>query len=354
MKKRFTAMAMAMVMVATLMAGCAGTAAAPSAAPAPAAEASAPAAEAPAADKEYTKTNMVIAVHTTSTSLEYQAMEYLTQIIGERSGGAITTELYGDGVLGGEEDILEQVQTNTVQLATSGFGGTDKYIGDINCWSAPYLFTSAEQVLASHAGKLGDAVREEFNKNDMIFVGILLRGFRKLTSNKLIEKPEDLKGLKLRLPSTQAWITVWDSMGAITTPMPSSEIFQALQTGVIDAQENPISSIYAKGLWEVQKYVINTDHLADYLELVMSKNWYESLNADTQALVDECLADSIAYMDKIVAESEEGMIEDMKAKGMEFIDVDKAAFAEAAQPGLEKLRSTWQDWVYDEAMSYIQ
>lgn len=294
--------------------------------------------------------NPTVAVHCQSTTLDYKAIEYFCNLLEERSGGKIKPVLIGDGVLGDEAAILEQVAVNTVQVATTGFSGLDKYIAKVNCWSVPYLFTSVDQVKASFAGRLGDAARALFKEKGIYYVGNTYRGNRQLTANRPIKTPADLKGLKLRLPDTAAWITVWESMGTIPTPIASSEVFSALQTKVVDAQENPISSIYAKALWEVQDYVIMTNHIVDFLAVTMSAQFYDGLNSATQALIDECMAEALEYMEKLTAENEGRMIEEMKAKGMEFIEVDTSLFAEAAQPGVAKVAAQWEDWVYDEAV----
>jgi tripartite ATP-independent transporter DctP family solute receptor len=291
-----------------------------------------------------------VAVHCQSTTLDYEAMEYFCDLLKERSNGKIKPVLIGDGVLGDEASILEQVEVNTVEIATTGFSGLDKYIAKVNCWSVPYLFTSVDQVKASFEGKLGDAARSIFENKGIMYVGNTYRGNRQLTSNRLVRTPSDLRGLKLRLPDTAAWITVWQAMGTIPAPIASSEVFTALQTRVVDAQENPISSNYAKALWEVQDYVIMTNHIVDFLAVTWSKKFYDGLNVATQNLFDECMKDALTYMEKLTEENEELMIADMKARGMEFVEVDTSLFAQAAQPGVARVASQWEDWVLDEAL----
>lgn len=295
-----------------------------------------------------------LAVHCQSTTLDYKAMEYFTKLVEEKSEGKIKFTLIGDGVLGDEASILEQVEVNAVEFATTGFSGLDKYISKVNCWSVPYLFTSVDEVKASFAGKLGDAARAIFAEKGIIYMGNTYRGNRQMTSNRLINTPADLKGLKLRLPDTAAWITVWKSMGTLPTPIASSEVFTALQTRVVDGQENPISSIYAKALWEVQDYVIMTNHIVDFLAVTMSKKYYDGLNPATQNLFNECMAEALVYMEKLTADNEGRMKADMIAKGMEFIEVDTSKFADAAQSGVAQVAAQWEDWVFDEAVKVVK
>ncbi len=363
-RKNLIALFLAALMAVTLISGCSGAAnpaassAAPAAPSAPATQPSAAPSEAPAASGdslgEIDETTVVVGVHVQIKTLDYAAMEYFCKLLEERSGGKIKTELYGEGTLGDEAGILEQVQVNTVQIATTGFSGLDKYISSVNCWSVPYLFTSVDQVKASFDGKLGDAARALFEENGIYYMGNTYRGNRQLTASRAIATPKDLSGLKLRLPDTSAWIKVWESMGCLASPIASAEVFSALQTGVVDAQENPISSIYAKDLWEVQDYVVMTNHIVDFLAVTMSKKFYDGLSPATQALIDECMADALDYMEKSVAESESKMVEEMKGHGMEFIEVDTSAFAEAAQGGIAEVAKGWEDWVFDAALEIVK
>ncbi|MGI6030487.1 MAG: DctP family TRAP transporter solute-binding subunit [Eubacteriales bacterium] len=298
--------------------------------------------------------SLTVAVHSGGEVMEAKSMKYMAEILEERSGGNVTPEVFTDGLLGNESDILEQVELNTVQIATTGFAGLDKYISSVNCWSVPYLFPDVEAVKASLEGPIGDAARAKFEEKGIIYVGNLFRGNRQLTSTKKVETPEDLKGLKLRLPDTAAWVTVWEAMGAITSPIASSEVFSALQTGVVDGQENPISSCYAKALWEVQDYIIMTNHIVDFLVLTASKDFYDSLSDDYKALFDQCMQESMDWNYEQTLATEESLLAEMVDKGMEVVEVDTALFAEVAQPGFEKVAENWEDWVLEAALEYAK
>ncbi len=347
--KKLTSLILTLVLLLSLASGCSGSTQDNTGAE----TAQATGETASNASEEIEDATIIVAVHTQIKSLDYQALEYFCKIIEERSNGKIKTELYGEGQLGDEASILEQVTVNTVQIATTGFSGLDKYISSVNCWSVPYLFTGVDQVKASFEGKLGDAARKLFEEKDIYYVGNTYRGNRQLTANKAITTPEELKGLKLRLPDTSAWIKVWESMGCLASPISSAEVFSALQTGVVDAQENPISSIYAKNLWEVQDYVIMTNHIVDFLAVTMSKKFYDGLNPATQNLIDECMAEALDHMEKLTADNETTMKQEMIEHGMEFIEVDTSKFAEAAKAGISEVASQWDDWVYDAALEIV-
>jgi len=194
-------------------------------------------------------------------------------------------------------------------------------------------------------------MREEFAKNNLLCYGLIFRGNRQLTSNKLIEKPADLVGLKLRLPQTAAWVKVWTQLGAMPTTIATAEVFSALQTGVVDAQENPIISNNQKGLQEVQKYTVMTNHIVDFIGYLVCKPFIDELNAEDRALVETAIKDATAYAQELYKEQEAEARAAMEKAGMKFVDIDVAPFKEKALANIDSLKGNWADWVYDEALN---
>lgn len=300
------------------------------------------------------KMNLVLASHLAVGSIENQVMqEYIIDELNRRTGGNITGAVYEGGALGSEMEVIEQIINGTCTLALTSYSTIDNYAGEYNTFGIPYFYTSKEEVLASWDGPIGEKVKEAYKANGLGFDYLMFRGNRQLTTNTEVDGPEDLKGLKLRLPENQVSMAVWGSMGALTYPIDSSEVFTALQLGTVDAQENPISSNYSKGLWEVQKYTVLTNHVVDFLGYVWNDSWYQSLTPEYQKLFDEVLAAAAQKATELEVANEAKLRAEMEEKGMQFVEVDTSAFAEAAQPAISELAAGWAEGVYEQALADI-
>jgi len=302
----------------------------------------------------YPKMEIQMAVNN-ANSIDAFVLEHFGELIEEKSGGNITSVLFG-GTLGSENEIVEQIRTNTVHMYVSAVATISNYAAAFNTFSVPYLYEDEDKFYTSWRGKIGDAIRESYEASGFYTSEnqVLIRGFRQLTSNKMVNTPDDLNGLKLRLPEIPEWITVWGILGAIPTPISSSEVFSALQMGVVDGQENPIISNYDKGLQEVQDYTILTNHIVDILPVVWSKDWFDGLDEDTQKLVKECLDEAMIWGTEECKKREEDYRAEMESAGMEFIEVDSTPFAEKAIQSLTEISKGWDSWVYDQLMEDIQ
>ena len=355
--KKLVATVMTLAMLVGTLAACGSSQTAAPAAAEPAAKTEEAAAE-PEEEKEEKsdalegeKTNIIIGSVLNAGSPENEAMQWILDTLNEKSGGNITGTLYEGGSIGSESELLEQCRNNDCQITMTSLVGIDKFAPEYNTISVPYLYASQDQIRKSWEGPIGENIRKKFEENGMYYDGIIFRGNRSLTANEIIDTPDKLKGFKLRLPETQQWVTVWGGMGALPTPTAASETFSALQTGVVDGQENNITSNYNKGIWQVQKYTLLTNHVVDTYIFCWSKEWYDGLSKDYQNLVYETILEAAERATKNTADKEAELRAEMEANGMEFVDVDIAKFKEAALPFIEKVAEGWADGVYDQAMA---
>ena len=172
----------------------------------------------------------------------------------KNSNGEMAVKLLGPEV-GGERDLQEGTSRNEFQIFQSGDMAVSTYGVKYAVMSGPFLFPGYDAVDKVYKGKLGEKLNEALIKNgNLRILGLSRRGARLLTANKPIPSPTELKGLKLRVPEIPQWVTVWKELGALPTPVAWPEVFTALQTGVVNGQENPIMQIYEGKLYEVQKY----------------------------------------------------------------------------------------------------
>jgi TRAP-type C4-dicarboxylate transport system substrate-binding protein len=180
--------------------------------------------------------------HPRTGTADVEGLFHFKKIVEERSNGDIQIKVFFGGTLGGERELVEQLKLGTVQLCLGGWGTRGAYIKDIMPWGVPYLFSNKDQILKTIDGRIGKEVKAAYEKNGIIWNGVYFRGNRQLTTNRNVKTPADLKGMKIRLPENPDWLVVWKAFGCFPTPIPSPEIFNSLQTGVVEAQENPVSS----------------------------------------------------------------------------------------------------------------
>ncbi|MFC7319314.1 TRAP transporter substrate-binding protein [Halobacillus campisalis] len=276
----------------------------------------------------------------------YQGMEEFKKIVEEETDGNVTVELFPGNELGSTAEQMEQVKTNTIQMMSSGDPGMD----EIEYLSLPYLMKSNEHwshVLASDIGEEWNEqlVSEEGVQN----IAILPRGPRVVSANDPIETPEDMKGLKIRAPEVDYYIETFDALGASPTPMDFGELYNGLQTGVVDAQENPLETIYASGFQEVQDYIINTNHMFKPAFVTVNDEFLQSLPEDYRETVMDAATKGEEYAKEQLDASAEEMRTEIEDSGVEFIDPDVEAFKEATQSVRDEMGTEiWGEDLYEQ------
>jgi TRAP-type C4-dicarboxylate transport system substrate-binding protein len=182
-------------------------------------------------------------------------------------------------------------------------------------------------------------------------LGAIKRGPRNITSNKEIHTPDDLKGFIIRTPESKMTMAAFEAMGAKPTPMAFSEIFTSLQQGVINGQENPLANIYDGSLYEVQKYVIETEHLRAWVYFAISEARFSSFSPAAQEMISECATEAIAYEHELFLEEEAQLKQTLEDKGMTFIEVDQDLFKEKAVAGVLEVLTDRQKAIYEKMVA---
>jgi len=256
----------------------------------------------------------------------------------QKSHGEMVVKLLGPE-MGGERDIQEATSRNEFQIMQSGDMGVSTWGAKYAVISVPWLFPGYDAVEKVYKGKIGQLLNEAMIKNGNVrIVGLSRRGARLLTATNSIPSPSELKGLKLRVPEIPQWVAVWKQIGALPTPVAWPEVFTALQTGVVNGQENPIMQIYEAKLYEVQKFVMMTEHLSTYFHWIVNEKFYQSLNPANRKLVEDTVksaADWGSGKQQEKAAELRAIME--KQYGVKFVDVDKSKFIQLARPAIEKI-----------------
>jgi TRAP-type C4-dicarboxylate transport system substrate-binding protein len=187
------------------------------------------------------------------------------------------------------------------------------------------------------------------NKSKLRFLGYMHRGPRYLTTtSRIIHEPNDLLGLKLRVPELPVYIKSWKAFGANPTPIPYSDIFMALKQGVVDGQENPLEVIYTSHLYETQHYIMRTRHLIGFYIIVVGEKFYEKFSNKEQVAIQDAVDEAISYQNSIVNKYEQFYIEKLENYGVKFIDVDRKSFEYIAKKKLPvEFKDVWAPQIFE-------
>lgn len=266
--------------------------------------------------------------------------EKFVELVDEASGGRIKINFFQDAVLGSETENMQQIKTGEIHIGKFGDNFGSQIATGIDPTVIPFIFESLDDVKAVYSDEtLGAAIAKAAKENNNVYlIGLQDRSPRLLTASKEIATPDQLKGVKVRVPEIDSWVTVWNGMGALSTVVAWSETYSALQTGVVDAQENPIDNIYSNKIFEVNKYIMNTEHLQGLHHWCINADFYDSMDAEAQQILADCLAEAIEWANGELEAMNAQYKEDILADGsVTFVDVDKNVWREAATPGIEKV-----------------
>lgn len=245
--------------------------------------------------------------------------------------GRIEVEVFPNESLGKEMDLINGMQLGTADLTISG-ESLQNWAPMAALLAIPYGYKSLEHMDSVAGGEIGEQIQAQIiDKAKVRPIAYFARGPRNLTSKRPIESPDDLDGLKLRVPNVPLFVDVWKSLGAQPTPMAFSEVFTSLQNGTIDAQENPLALIKSANFNEVQSYVNLTEHVRSWIYLVLSEGtWAKLSDADKEAVM-EAARRAQAFEREMFLADEQKLAAELQEKGMTFVEVDGGAFASQAK-----------------------
>ncbi|WP_108258869.1 TRAP transporter substrate-binding protein [Mangrovicoccus ximenensis] len=261
----------------------------------------------------------------------HQASEKFAEELSSLTEGRIEVEIYPNETLGKEMDVINGMQLGTADMTITG-ESLQNYAPMAALLAIPYAYTSLEGMDAVAGGELGGEIEAQIiDRVGIRPIAYFARGPRNLTSNRPIASPDDLKGLKMRVPNVPLFLNVWKALGANPTPMAFSEVFTSLQNGTIEAQENPLALIKTANFNEVQDYVNLTQHVRSWIYLTISEMAWGQMSEEDQAAVMEAAARAQAWEREHFLADEAQLQADLEGLGMEFVEVDAAAFSAAAK-----------------------
>ncbi len=262
--------------------------------------------------------------------------------IEEKSGGRISVELYPNGQLGGDRELIESVQLGTVQVAipaTSALAGFDKRF---QVFDLPFLFKSKETAFKALDGELGHKVDELLKPLGMRNLGYGENGYRHITNNRNpVRKPDDLKGIKLRTMENPLHLAFFKMLGANPTPMSFGELYTALQQGTVDGQENPVVLVYTAKFFEVQKFYSLTGHVYSATMLVANDDFFASMPEDLWKIVEDAGKRYVVEQRVLAEEQEHKFLDELKKVGLQINELtpeEKQLFIDATLPVYDQFK----------------
>ena len=275
---------------------------------------------------------------------QYAGAEEFKRVVEEKTDHTVT--IFPGDQLGKPKEVYTQMALGTTQILASG----DPGLKEIEYLALPYLMNS----MKSYEEVLKTDFAEEWNRKliedrKVRILGFMPRNPRQISANKPIESIGDLAGLKLRAPERDYYVKSLSALGASPTPMAFAEVYTALQTGVVDGQENPIETIYAQKFYEVQKGVAMIDYIVKPAYVTISAPFWDSLSEADQAVLIEANEASTAVAEKLLPEQAEQYLQVMKDAGVTISYPDKAPFIEATQSVRDELGTkAWGKDVYEQ------
>ncbi|HSU42872.1 MAG TPA: TRAP transporter substrate-binding protein [Casimicrobiaceae bacterium] len=247
-------------------------------------------------------------------------------------GGKAKVIVYGSSQLGGDKEMIQKLKLGTLDMALpSTVMSSEVDIAGI--FEMPYIVKDREHMKRIEKDVFWPLIEPAIEKKGLTVLAVWENGVRHITNNKRpIKVPGDLAGIKLRVPEGKWRVKMFQAYGANPSPMKFSELFTALQTGVMDGEENPLTQIYSAKLQEVQKYLSLSGHVYTPAYLTVGSTHWKTLPADLRKVLEDTAKETQAFVYTTAAHDEEDLLGKLKQAGMQVNDVDKDAFVAASKP----------------------
>lgn len=269
---------------------------------------------------------------------QHIAAKKFNDLLREKTNGEIKLSLFPDSTLGNAQTMISAVRGGTIDIEMSGspnFSGLEQ---KLNVIDIPFIFKDREHVYKVLDGEIGQGLLKALEDKGLKGLAFWDVGFRAFSNSKhAVTKPEDIKGLKVRTNQNPMYIQAFSLLGANPVPMPLAELYTALETRAVDAQEHPIGIFWSTKLYEVQKHLSLTNHGYTPLIVVMNKAKFDSLAPELQTALLEAAKEAGQYQRDLNVENEKAIIEKLRKAGIEVIEqIDGTPFKAAIEAEVRK------------------
>lgn len=261
------------------------------------------------------------------------------ELVASKTNGKISIHVAHSEQLGNENTNMAALRTGTLDFGSLGQGALLSIVPEVAALGLPFLFSTMPLAWETLDGPVGDELAKRLETKNIVFLGWWCNGIRQTTNSKRpIKTPDDLKGLKIRTPLDPTTVEMFEAMGAAPQQINWGEVYLALQSGVVDGQENPLANIYTAKLYEVQKYISFTNHKYEVTALIASKAAWGRLSEADRKLIKEAAEEAKKVQRQASFDAEQKLVAEFKKMpSIEMNTVDLAPFKKVTEV-------VWDNW----------
>ncbi len=262
--------------------------------------------------------------------------EKFAEEVNSLSEGEMKVQVYHNSTLGGDTELLESVQCGDIPFVVQNTAPEVSYLPRLALFDLPCVFDDLDQLHEVLDNEdFMESINEIYSEGGVRLLGMADQNFRVMTSNVKIEKMEDFKGIKIRTMENSYHMAFWQALSANPTPMAFAELYVGLEQNTVDAQENPYEVIVSNKFYEVQDYVIETNHLPHLLALITNDDFYQNLTEEQKEIIEEATKLATAYAREQAAERADSKIEEIEEGGAEIVPISEELRSQMRQASTE-------------------
>lgn len=271
----------------------------------------------------------------------HKGLEHMNQVLQDVSAGQMKLVIYPSGQLGSEREIIELLQIGSMGMTKVSASSLEAFVPQMKVFSVPYLFNDQAHYWTTLQGEVGKRLLDAGTAYRVKGMGYFDAGSRSFyTTDKKVQQPNDLNGLKIRVMNSQSAVDMVNTIGGAATPVSFGELYTALQQGIVaGAENNPPSFFYSKH-YEVSKYYLLDEHTSIPDVIIIGTHIWNSLSEQQQAWLTEAMHQATEFQKKLWAESTASSLEKVKEAGVVVMEADKASFQRSVQPIYDKLKGS--------------
>lgn len=276
----------------------------------------------------------------------FVAAEKWGEIFTACTGGATTVNVAPSATMGDDVEMLTSATAGVINITANSQGPLSQIVPEIGLLGLPFLFKDLPTAWAVLDGEVGTMLDERAQTAGLKILGFWDNGIRQVSHiSRNVSSPEDIKGMKIRTPPDQMTVDIFEALGANPAPLAFSELPTALQSGVFDGQENPLTNIYSSKIHEITKYITLTGHKYESTPVVAGLAWWSGLDEAAQACALQATQEAGKLQREMSLEADTTLIPKMEAEGVVFAEADRDAYIAATASVYDKYAETFPELV---------
>ena len=274
---------------------------------------------------------VTLTIYAPGSGVPLKTIEEFSRLVGEASDGAITVDVHGNGELGDDADAIDATRMGTIDIIYAGTSGFTSFYEPAKMLDLPFLFDSADEAYSVVNGEIGEELFKDFSDYGLVYLASGDNGLRQIaTTNRPINTADDVKGLKIRVPTRQMYLDVWEALGATPVALALPELAIALSNGTAEAQDNATYHLVANATYDDIKYFSFINYMWMGITMAMNADKWNSLQPEAQEIIKEQAVAAAKYGFDLIAADNEAGVKTLQDAGVEFnFEPDVQSFKDA-------------------------